>query len=560
MQIRGLGKIARDVETLFQVGTTGTVGDGQLVARFLSQGEGSDAAFRALVIRHGPMVLSVCRRILDDPAAADDAFQATFMVLVKKARGLRDRELLGGWLHGVAIRVARKARSAAAHRREVEQRSFQRQDEPAHDHERAELRAIIDEEIRRLPEHYRLPLVLCHLEGMRHQEAAHRLGCAVGTIESRLSRAREQLRTRLVRRGVAPSLGVLTAALSSRDSVAGMSPLIDQICGLAAVAPKSMTSALAVASTAAIPRLLVLKPAAARISLAALMMIGTGAAVLTTAAYSEQRARALAPSPADAPDVPDIKIPDLRDSSAGHVDTTPSRSPSAIARPLRGITIDGSLDDWPSGMKRYKIAHRLRGHSEYDPGESPFEEDTNAEFMVGYDPEASLIYLAVRAHDSDVVVSGKSQFSSDATEIYLQGILGAPDDDSLASVRGDLDATVMPAIQYVGLPGNAPAYNNPEKANPVLLYGKTTDTRTRMKWLRHDDGTTTYEWAVEAFDSYPEQPSRLAPGKRLGFDVVLVDRDRDRKLASWYSWAPFKGVFKGFDARTIGELILDGPR
>jgi RNA polymerase sigma factor (sigma-70 family) len=555
MQSRGLGKIARDVETLFQIGSTGAVGDGQLVARFLSEGEGSDAAFRALVIRHGPMVLGVCRRILDDPAAADDAFQATFMVLVKKARGLRDRDLLGGWLHGVAIRVARKAKSAAAYRREVERRSYRREDEPAHDHERAELRAIIDEEIRRLPEHYRLPLVLCHLEGMRHHEAADRLGCAVGTIESRLSRAREQLRSRLVRRGVAPSLGVLTASLSCRETTASMTPLVDKVCGLAAAAPKSLTAALAASSTAALPRFMALKTAAAaRISLAALMMIGGGTAVLTTAAYTEQRARALATAPSYA-DAPDVKVPDVGDSSLGGVDTTPSRSPSAIARPLRGIAIDGSLDDWPSDMKKYKIAHRLKTHGEYDPGGSLFEEAPDAEFMVGYDPEESLIYLAVRAHDSDVVVNGKNQFSSDATEIYLQGILGAPDDRS----RSVLDARFMQAIQYVGLPGDAPAYNNAEKANPVLLYGKTSDTRVRMK-SRHLDDVTTYEWAVEAFDRYPERPSRLEPGKRLGLDVVLVDRDDDRKLASWYSWAPYKGVFKGFDARTIGELILDSPR
>jgi RNA polymerase sigma factor (sigma-70 family) len=555
MQSRGLGKIARDVETLFQIGSTGAVGDGQLVARFLSEGEGSEAAFRALVIRHGPMVLGVCRRILDDPAAADDAFQATFMVLVKKARGLRERELLGGWLHGVAIRVARKAKSAAAHRREVERRSFRREDEPAHDHERAELRAIIDEEIRRLPEHYRLPLVLCHLEGMRHHEAADRLGCAVGTIESRLSRAREQLRSRLVRRGVAPSLGFLTASLSSRETMAGMTPLVDKVCGLAAAAPKSVTSALAAASTAALPRFMALKTAAAaRISLAALMMIGGGTAVLTTAAYTEQRARALAAAPTPA-DAHDVKVPDVGDASPG-VDTKPSRSPSAIARPLRDIAIDGSLDDWPSDMKQYKIAHRLQGVGDYDPGGDAFEEDPDAYFMVGYDPEESLIYLAVRAHDSDNVVNGRNQVSSDATEIYLQGILGAPED----RLRGVLDARHMPAIQYVGLPGDAPAYNNAEKANPVLLYGKTSDTRTRMKSRHHDDGVTIYEWAVEAFDRYPERPSQLEPGKRLGFDVVLVDRDLDRKLASWYSWAPYKGIFKGFDARTIGELILDGPR
>ncbi|WP_083713098.1 RNA polymerase sigma factor [Paludisphaera borealis] len=557
MPIRGLGKIARDVETLFQLGATGGVDDGQLVARFLIPGEGSEAAFRALVIRHGPMVLSVCRRILDDPAAADDAFQATFMILVKKARGLRNRELLGGWLHGVANRVARKAKSAAARRLVVEQRSYNRPYQQAHDHEQAELRAIIDEEIHRLPEHYRLPLVLCHLEGMRHQEVAHRLGCPVGTVESRLSRAKEQLRTRLVRRGVAPGASVLAAALSSRESAAAMTPLVDQVCRLA-TAPSSVTTALAAVTATSIPRLMILKSAvAARISLAAFAMIGAGAGVLATAAYSDLGPR-IATSVLSAVDAPK---PPQGDTPPTSQDTTPSRSPSAIAFPLRGITIDGSLDDWPSNMQKYKIEHRLQGSGDYDPGGGEFDEDPDSYFMVGYDRETSLIYVAVQTHDADVVVSGKSQVSSDATEIYLQGMLSDQNDSSPASVvPGVLDAAIMPVIQYVGLPGEAPAYNNAEMANPALLYGDTSKTKTKMKTRRHENGITTYEWAVQPFDHYPDRPSRLEPGKRLGLDVVLVDRDRDRKLASWYSWAPYQGVFKGFDARTIGELILDGPR
>jgi RNA polymerase sigma factor (sigma-70 family) len=553
MPTRGMGRITRDVETLFQLGATGAADDGLLLTRFLTPGEGSEAAFRALVIRHGPMVLGVCRRILDDPAAADDAFQATFMILVKKARRLRDRDLLGGWLHGVASRVARKAKCEAARRRVVEQRSFSRPDHSEHDHEQAELRAIIDEEIHRLPEHYRLPLVLCHLEGLRHHEAAHRLGCAVGTIESRLSRAKEQLRTRLVRRGVAPSASLLAATLSSRESIAVMTPLIDQVCSLA-TAPKAAAAALAAVATTSAPRFMLLKSAfAVRLGVAALVVLGAGAGVLATAGYGDLGPRIIASvrSAVDASKSLQAAPPAFRS------ELSPSRSPSAIAHPLKGVTIDGSLEDWPSDMRRYKIANRLQGYGDYDPGDNPFEEDPDAYFMVGYNPETSLIYIAVVARDEDVVVSGQNQVSSDAAEIYLQGVLDGPATEYRSSAETNvLDAAIMPVIQYVGLPGDAPAYNTPDKTNPALLYGETIKTKTKMK-TRHENGVTTYEWAVQPFDHYPERPSRLEPGKRLGLDVVLVDRDSDRKRPAWYSWAPFTGVFKGFDGRAIGELILD---
>ena len=198
----------------------------QLVAQFLADGEGREAAFRALVVRHGPMVLGVCRRILNDPHAAEDAFQTTFLVLVKKAGTLRDRELLTNWLYGVAQRVARRSKVDAVRRRAVESR-VPGTTERDGDLDRAELRAVIDEEISRLPERFRVPLVLCHLEGLQHQEVARRLGCPVGTVESRLSRARERLRSRLARRGLAPTAGMLAWALTPSEGSAALFPLVE---------------------------------------------------------------------------------------------------------------------------------------------------------------------------------------------------------------------------------------------------------------------------------------------------------------------------------------------
>src|SRR5262249_35261390 len=143
----------------------------------------------------------------------EDAFQATFLVLVKKAEVLRDRGLLTNWLYGVALRVSHKERARGERRRVVERQAAERAPRIASGPEPVELRLLIDEGIHRLTARDRVPLLLCHVEGLRHDEVARRLGCPVGTVESRLSRAREQLRTRLARRGLAPSASAMGGML-----------------------------------------------------------------------------------------------------------------------------------------------------------------------------------------------------------------------------------------------------------------------------------------------------------------------------------------------------------
>src|SRR5262249_46510385 len=150
----------------------------------------------------------VCRRVLASAGDADDAFQATFLVLVRKARSIAKRDSVASWLHGVAHRVALDARAAAARRRAHERRgAAMPTEEMPPDGTRAEVRQVLDEELGRLPEKYRAPLVLCYLEGKTNDEAAGQLGCTRGTVAGRLSRARDLLRGRLARRGV-----TLTAA------------------------------------------------------------------------------------------------------------------------------------------------------------------------------------------------------------------------------------------------------------------------------------------------------------------------------------------------------------
>src|SRR5581483_5957548 len=166
--------------------------DSQLLARFVA--ERDEDAFAALVRRHGPLVLGVLRRVLWDWHAADDAFQAVFMVLARKAPCLRQPQLLGNWLHGVALRTALKARAEALRRRVHERQAAA--ERPAADFPNdaiilQDLRAILDEEIDRLPTRYRLPVVLCYLQSMTNLEASRLLGCSRGTIATRLARARE---------------------------------------------------------------------------------------------------------------------------------------------------------------------------------------------------------------------------------------------------------------------------------------------------------------------------------------------------------------------------------
>jgi RNA polymerase sigma factor (sigma-70 family) len=204
------------VETLFNVGTVGALTDGELLERFTADtSEAGELAFAALVARHGPMVLRVCQSVVRDPHHAQDAFQATFLVLVRKAGSIRSRDSVSSWLHGVAYRIAACARAAAARRLRYERSAAQRAETAVDDADPDELASVLHDELDRLPEKYRAPIVLCHLEGLTHEQAAERLRWPVGTVRSRMARGREQLRGRLTRRGVTLSAGLLEGALAT---------------------------------------------------------------------------------------------------------------------------------------------------------------------------------------------------------------------------------------------------------------------------------------------------------------------------------------------------------
>ena len=183
------GAALRQIHHLFSEGSVAGLSDAQLLDRFLARRDG--VAFAALVERHGPVVLATCRSILRDPDAAEDAFQATFLVLVKKAGSIRDREALGAWLHRVSRRVAIQANASDERRRWQEQQAgFMRSAGPSDGTLAPALSMVLHEEIDRLPDRYRLPLVLCHLEELDHAQAARQLHWSERTLRRRLAEGR----------------------------------------------------------------------------------------------------------------------------------------------------------------------------------------------------------------------------------------------------------------------------------------------------------------------------------------------------------------------------------
>jgi RNA polymerase sigma factor (sigma-70 family) len=205
--------VAREIEALWTAGTLTGLNDAQILGRFIAGGEGTtEPAFRELVHRHGPMVMGVCRQVLRRPEDAEDAFQATFLVLVRKARSIRVGDSLAPWLYSVAYRTAHRARATASRYRTSDGESMAEAVGPSpEDPFEIDVRPVLHEELARLPGKYREPIVLCHLEGKSHEEAARLLSWPVGTLSGRLSRGRQLLKARLERRGVAVSSAMLAA-------------------------------------------------------------------------------------------------------------------------------------------------------------------------------------------------------------------------------------------------------------------------------------------------------------------------------------------------------------
>jgi RNA polymerase sigma factor (sigma-70 family) len=273
MPRRHEGIALEGLNRVFNLGTVAALSEGDLLEQFITKAD--DTAFAALVSRHGPMVLGVCRRILRDEHDVEDAFQATFLVLVRRASSIRDRGLVSNWLYGVAHRVAVRAKANAARRHRHEQTGIAL--DPAGDHKPPldDLAAILDQELSRLPESLRAPVLYCYLEGLTHDEAALKLGCPVGTVRSRMSRARALLERRLTRRGVsATSMAMIPTFALQHVSESLVDSTVRAVMGAAARKTGASLLAKGVLTAMLISRVKIIATA---IVLGVVTLVGAGA-------------------------------------------------------------------------------------------------------------------------------------------------------------------------------------------------------------------------------------------------------------------------------------------
>jgi RNA polymerase sigma factor (sigma-70 family) len=275
---------------------TDPLSDRQLLDRFATRRD--ETAFAALVERHGPSVLAVGRRVLHDRHAAEDVFQATFLVLARKAASIRKRTSIASWLYGVAHRLAVRAKTQVATRSLHEHAQLPRSaTDPAAEVMWRELGAVLDEELARLPEKVRAPLVLCYLEGKTQEAAARQLGWAVSTLHRRLERGRDLLRVRLERRGVLLSTGLLATALSQSAASAAVSvTLVDSTIeaalafGMGEVLAATATAPAVTLAKGALHAMFVTKLKLLAVAVVSVGFFGVGAGMLTQQILAEKQA------------------------------------------------------------------------------------------------------------------------------------------------------------------------------------------------------------------------------------------------------------------------------
>jgi RNA polymerase sigma factor (sigma-70 family) len=331
--------------------------DGQLLESFLARRD--EAAVAALVSRHGPMVWGVCRRILGDRHDAEDAFQATFLVLVRRAAAVVPRDLVGNWLYGVASMTARKARQLAARRRAHERQVADMPEPAAADSQQWwDWHDLLDEELARLPDKYRAAIVLCYVEGMTRKEAARQLRLPEGTVATRLARGRQLLARQLAKHGLAVAGGSVAAALAESASAAvpvAVAVATARVLARVAAGEVGAASARVVALSDAVAKSLLL----ARLKPAATLLLALGivlcVAGLGAAVPQDSPPPAAAPQVAKSPAQP-LEPPPV----AGGETQPPATAEEAPARPpdpdeLRGawrtvrVVIRGIPTDFNEG-------------------------------------------------------------------------------------------------------------------------------------------------------------------------------------------------------------------
>jgi RNA polymerase sigma factor (sigma-70 family) len=356
--------LVRDIQTLFDAGTVAGLSDRQLLERFTSARDGSsEAAFEVLVRRHGPMVLRVCRNVLKDWNDAEDAFQATFVILARRCASIRRRDSVESWLFGVACRVAARARVEAARRRAVERRGATEAESalgPPGDSgaDDAEIGPIVLEEVRRLPEKYRAAVVLCYWQGLTQEQAAAQLNCPLGTVRSRLARARDLLRRRLLRRGVAPLAGIGASSLDVASIVAipanvpdswiaaTMNVVRNLAAGAGSAAAGAVPGSVSVLVQSVLKRMWLMKVKTIAIALSLLAVGAAGVIVAAPHVGSDRRTSTPAREPRAEPK-------EARITSA--TTPAPTKKVQPVLRPLGNYVID------PPDMLLVEVLEALPG-------------------------------------------------------------------------------------------------------------------------------------------------------------------------------------------------------
>jgi RNA polymerase sigma factor (sigma-70 family) len=364
--------VRQQLELLWTSGTLTGFSDAQLVGRFVGPRDATaELAFRELMNRHGPMVMGVCRQILRRPHDVDDAFQATFLVLVRKSGSIRVGESLAPWLYAVAYRTAQRARAAASRYRPVPAEILEipgesSPNDPCH----FDVRPLLHEELNRLPGKYRDPIVLCHLEGKTHEEAARLLQWPVGTVSGRLSRGRELLRSRLNRRGIEVSPVMLVSNWLAGTPI-GLAPSFIQALAGGAIGLTGPSISASVQSLAqGVQKTMLLS----KLSLSAVVVVLVGGMVTGAAVWGTQPPQATRPPiQAEKPNAPkQVAQPKARKKNFPNIDMrrrfagvrtssmvlveSPDRTAWQALSLVKGFPPTGSLDPVQPVWMRFDLS------------------------------------------------------------------------------------------------------------------------------------------------------------------------------------------------------------
>jgi RNA polymerase sigma factor (sigma-70 family) len=482
--------------------------DSQLVDRFAACRD--EGAFETLLHRHAGLVWGVCRRMLKDSHLAEDAFQATFLVLAREVSSIRKRQSVGSWLYGVAYRLASRVRSDSTRRQQCEGRMrATNEPDPMTDIIRRELRPVLDEELQALPEKYRAPLILCYLQGKTHEQAAQELGWPVGTMSRRLDKGRDLLRQRLTLRGVTVSATLLTVTLANESTAAIPAGLVATTLRTAILFASGTTavSALVSASAARLAEGLIKDAAVTKLKIAAVSLIGlvlvTGTGTLVVRAMNGAL-----------PQSESRRYGDTILEEPARNQPESSVEPAQVARPMmttRGRVLDRTGKP-VAGAKVYL--------SEWSPEEPAFQSLSNFKYLLAQTatdttgtfqlkdspltrPGAQLWDLVVVAPDHALAFR-PALFEEDRSgstfvlgpEAKLSGWLVDPDGRPVIGARVDLLAvaglhdSAVPSRCSAGSlhlsPAQIPIKSKTDRAGKFEIRGVPQDVRLTLM-VSHDD-------------------------------------------------------------------------